>query len=222
MGNKYGSIHIKTNHFRIAMEEIAELLGDQTNEGPSIAAKIEQAIKHPLCQGMTQSEQATLLGLARAYLNESANFSNETFSIIDGEWFSLYSRELSFTTISHKALVLSQKLSSLVVYVSNFDGDVFVWGAIEGGKAVTSGQICDVPDIYGLVTETADMASLSCALGEDCEIPAEMPTDVYEMEDVLSRAMGVPVNIFEEFVYSDPEHYEKVEERYGVRVYRKL
>ena len=222
MGKKYGSIHIKADSHQTMTKAIAELLGEQMNEHLSIAEKLEQISKHRLCQGLAKSEQSALRDLARSYCHQPASFFGDSFSIISEKWFSLYSRDLSFQDIISKAAFLSQKFSGVIVYASNFDDDVFICGVIIDGKTVTSGQICNDPDIYNLTTKTADMAALGRALGEEHVIPTKMPTDVYEMEMILSDAMGVPLHIFEEFVHSDPEHYEKVEELYGVRVYKKI
>lgn len=209
MGNKYGSIHIKTNTGQQIAQEILKYYDNQPNEDLLLIEWLEKMPYEAMHDfAKTLRRYATIL-------------QDELFIVITDEWVSLYNRDMSFQTITSKARSLARKFSEPILYTSNFDDDVFVFGLIHVGKTVTSGRICDAPDIYGLTTKAVNMTALRRVLGVDSDKPRSMPTDIFELEELLTSMTGVPLFADQDDLYRDPEHFEQVEERNGICVYRK-
>lgn len=209
MGKKYGSIHIKTNQGMRIVGDFFALYGNQSNEYLQIAERVERANLR------TSFEFAAFM---RRY---ASIVSGELFIVITANWVSLYNRDMSFQTITQKARSIAKKFPDPILYTSNFDDDVFVFGLLVAGKTVTSGRICDIPEIYDVTTKIANMAPLRRTLCDSANQPKKMPTDIFELEELLSSMMGVPLFAYAEDLDQDPEHYNFMEEHNGIRVYQK-
>ena len=209
MGNKYGSIHIKTTDGYETATKILAQYDNTPNEYILSAERLEQ------------SHYEVMHDLAKTFRRYAAILGQDLFVVITTNWVSVYNRDLSFQSIASKARSFAKKLAEPIVYISNFDDDVFVFGVIENGKTVTSGRICTDSEYFDLTNKTANMTALRRVLGGDDIIPRRMPTDISEMEDILSKVMGVPLFADEDDVYRDTEHFEKTEERNGICVYKK-
>jgi len=210
MGKKYGSIHIKTTNGHETATKILDQYDNIPNEYILSAERLEQ------------SHYAVMHDLARTCRRYAAILGHDLFIVITTNWVSVYNRDMSFQAITSKARSFAKKMSEPIVYTSNFDDDVFVFGVIENGKTVTSGRICTDSEYFDLTTRAANMTALRRVLGGDNIIPRRMPTDVSEMEDILSKAMGIPLFAYEDDVYRDSDHFEKTEERNGICVYKKI
>lgn len=210
MGKKYGSIHIKTEDGLRVANDILVQYSDRPNEYLLSAQRLEQ------------THYQAMHDMARALRRYALLASDELFIVITASWVSLYNRDMSFQTITQKARSLAKKLPEPILYTSNFDDEVFVFGLIVEGRTVTSGRICENPEFYDVTTKLANMALLRRTLCDDADQPKKMPTNIFELEELLSSMMGVPLFAYAEDLDLDPEHYEFVEERNGIRVYQKI
>ena len=210
MGKKYGSIHIKTSHgIRIVGDFFAQY-SNQPNEYLKLAERVERAnFRFSFEFAARMRRYASIVG-------------DELFIVITANWVSLYNRDMSFQTITQKARSLAKKFPNPILYTSNFDDDVFVFGLLLEGKTVTSGRICDNPEFYDVTTKMASMVSLRRILCDSADQPKKMPIDISVLEELLSTMMGVPLFTYEEDLEADSEHYQFVEERNGIRVYQKM
>lgn len=209
MGKKYGSIHVKS---RDGKKVLAEVLNQDDNVYNKYIRSAER---------LEQSNRQAFHDMARTYRRYASILSDELFVVITANWVSLYNRDMSFQTITQKVRSLAKKFPEPILYTSNFDDDVFVFGLLVEGKTVTSGRICDTPEVYDVTTKLANMAPLRRILCDGADQPKKMPTDIFELEELLSSMMGVPLFTYAEDLDNDPEHYEFMEERNGIRLYRK-
>ena len=210
MGKKYGSIHIRTTRG----SEIADKILFQNNNGPN-----EYLLS---AERLEQTHYQAMHDMAKALRRYALLASDELFVVITSTCVSLYNKDMSFQTITKKARALAKKFHEPILYTSNFDDDVFVFGLLVEGKTVTSGRICNAPEFYDLTTKIANMDPLYRALCGEYLQPQKMPTNIFELEELLSSIMGVPLFTYAEDLDDDPEHFERLEERNGVRLYQKL
>lgn len=218
MGNKYGSIHIKTKLALSVPDLMVDAFSDRDMK--EMLANIAYWEKLSAAQNGQNRFVEEVLSVRKnlPFLPIGCDF----YAVITEGWISIYNQAMTFQTIKEHAKKLARVLPELIVYASNFGDEVLVFGAYQERKLAVSGRICEDNNIFDLTNKPVSMKTLSRILGEHPCIPTKMPNDICDMEDVISRAMGISLNVFEDFVCSDPEHYEKAEERYGVRVYRKI
>lgn len=209
MGKKYGSIHIKTIDGYETARRILDQRSNEPNEYILSAERLEQ------------THYQALHDMAKSLRRWALLMSDELFIVVTANWVSLYNKDMSFQTITQKVRSLAKKFPEPILYTSNFDDDVFVFGLLVEGKTVTSGRICDTPEVYDVTTKLANMAPLRRILCDGADQPKKMPTDIFELEELLSSMMGVPLFAYAEDLDDDPDRYEFLEERNGIRLYRK-
>lgn len=197
MGTKYGSIHVKTRDSLQIANTILESFDGKVDEHLKWA---EQLLRRS--SGLSDAEIEMML-------RDLAISRNDCFIVITDEWVSLYSRDMLFESIASDAQSFARKISAPLLYTSNFDDDVFVFGLIHREETVISGQICDAPEIYDIATKTANMTALAQALSVDSDTPETMPTDISELEALLTSMIGVPLLAYEEDLCQNPKHFER-------------
>ena len=210
MSNTYGSIHIQTRQSESVVQMILGTYEEQPNS-------YDVAIT--VCQQRNLYVNPEFLALMkRLYQLEQENF----IVTVSNGWVSLYDEQMSLEEVTKKARSFAKKTQEPIIYISCFDGDVFVFGLIENGKTKTSGRACAAPDVYDMTEKQAKMAEFYRVTGASMpEKRMKMPSDVTELENLLSSIMPVPLIVYDEDAFKSlAEEYELSEEVRGIRVFK--
>lgn len=86
----------------------------------------------------------TFIYITNLWVNEILIVQSESF-------VSIYDESLSFESVEEKAQTISNNLDRPIIYASNFDDDVFIFGVFHSGKLITEIKIGKDLSIYGIV-----------------------------------------------------------------------
>ena len=209
MSNTYGSIHIKTEQSQQIIHMILDMYIGKPNEYEELLMLTQRL--NIVCEGWN------------SFLQRSAQEARPEFfiAVTDG-WVSFYDCNMSYEDTPKSARALAKKTKEPIVYMSCFDDDIFVFGLIENGRTKTSGRACAAPDVYDITEKQAKMAEFYRVTGASMpEKRMKMPSDVMELEDLLSSIMPVPLMVYDEDAFKSlAEEYELTEEVKGIRVFK--
>lgn len=210
MSNTYGSIHIKTEQ----SEQIVQLILGTHEDQPN---SYDVAITVCQQKGLYASPEFLSLMKRHSLLEQEA-----FLAVISNSWVSLYNDQMSLEDVTKKARFFAKKTQEPVVYMSCFDGDVYVFGLIENGKTTTSGRAVVDPEVYAMTAKQAKMADIYRVVGVPMpEKRMKMPSDVMELEELLASIMPVPLMVYDEDAFNSlAEEYELTEEVKGIRVFK--
>ena len=214
MGNTYGSIHIKVENEQQVVQMLFDELAGKPNEYEQLLENEKHLEKH---FNVEPCEEWT------AFLERMAKeFRPEFFVVIADGWLSLYDGNMSYTDAPKMARRFAKKIKDPIVYTSCFDGDIFVFGLIEKGKTKTSGRACESSEIYGIKEKQAKMEEFYRIAGVPMlDQKMKMPSDVMELEELLTSIMPVPLIVYDENDFKSlAEEYELIEEVSGIRVFK--
>ena len=210
MSNTYGSIHIKTEQ---SEQVVQMLLAAYKNQPDPYEKYLDEAKRH----------NVWLSSNMKSFARECFERNCENFLVIiaDG-WVSFYDEQMSFEEVTQKARSFAKKVQEPIIYMSSFDGDVYVFGLIEDGKTKTSGRAVVDPEVYAMTEKQAKMAEFYRVA--DVPMPEKrmkMPSDVTELEELLASIMPVPLIVYDENDFDDlADEYELIEEVKGIRVFK--
>ena len=207
MSNTYGSININTHNCEQVTQTIINEYMNIPNEHEEMLTALHRLNLHR-CDD---------------WLVRYAQIDQDQFLVVvtDG-WVSLYNDQMSLEDVTKKARFFAKKTQEPVVYMSCFDGDVYVFGLIEDGKTKTSGRAVVDPDVYAMTEKQAKMAEFYRIAGVPMpDKRMKMPSDVSELEELLASIMPVPLIVYDENDFKSlAEEYELIEEVRGIRVFK--
>jgi len=207
MSNTYGCIHIKTEQSEQIVQAIIAECRNRPNEYEEMLETHRRIMPHRCDDWLVRYAQ-----LAQA----------QFLIIVTDGWVSFYDEQMSFEEVTKKARTFAKKTQEPIVYMSSFDGDVYVFGLIEDGKTKTSGRAVVDPEVYAMTEKQAKMAEFYRVA--DVPMPdkrMKMPSDVTELEELLASIMPVPLIVYDENDFDDlADEYELIEEVKGIRVFK--
>ena len=185
MGQKFASIHIKSPDVIFVEEALLKIY----------------ALSTVGVEGMIRTANAMLPGkvntnMIRLFQMAHNNNGEVLFFIKTEQYLSVYDGNLSFETVEEKARQISEKIQAPVVYTSNFDDDLFLFGVMQSGHVITHGCIgVDLEECYGVKSCAADIRLFSEALGLSGEIPELPEDDVDEGQAIVENMLGIELNL---------------------------
>mgnify|MGYP005845746673 CR=1 FL=1 len=208
MGTKYASIHILTAEPDRVLATVKRHY-DQDDSLQATMGEVGQIIK-----------DAALLRVFQGLLA-----AQKPLLVQSGLFVSLYDESLSFESVEEKAQALSSIVAAPVVYTSNFDDDVFLFGVYRSGERVTGGNFGQGLESYGIAPEAIDIARFHAELGiSDAGAMERLNAlqDVFAVQDEIERWLQVPLHITIDDVRSDSRRYVRKPEGGRVHVYERL
>ena len=197
MGKKYASIHIRTNNKEKDLEEYLSL---QKNEKP--VYNRQQALVSLVENREDREKVNRFLGL----------ITKSVLITVSRDCISISDENESFESIEKNARKVSQQIESPIVFTSNFDDDIFVFGVCISGKCVAKGVAGETPDNYGLKNITIDAAKFCETVSID-ENNARLrleSRDIDEIESALVKHLHVPLGLKASDIGFDYENYPDV------------
>lgn len=193
MGKKYASIHILTDK---PENEIFKL-GDLYKNSNSMIENMQRASK------VFKNTEAQQL-LNRFF----TCWENEIIIVRHQKFVSIYDESLSFESIEEKAKIISKNVDQPVLYTSNFDDDVFIFGIFQIGKKITQGNIGDGLCIYGLTPKKIDFDKFFRVLeiNKNCsQLTGNIDLVEKEMQELLQISLNIKISDVQ-----DNERYDEI------------
>jgi hypothetical protein len=209
MGRKYANIHICTRE----QDKILLTVQDFYNNRNTKESSKNQALK-------------SLHNInVQIILEKIKQLSAPELLIVQSESFiSIYDEVISFEIIEKNAKMLSDIVGGLVIYISNFDDDVLLFGLYRSGKLVTNGKIGEGLSFYGISSEIIDIDKFCKELdikrtdSMDCFNDLENISDVEdELETILQMPLDLSLRDIEEY-----DILRKKNNRNGIQIYEKI
>lgn len=187
MGQIFASIHIKTPDTESVEDAIFQSYARKSDRAEMIIQMMKAA--HP---EFTPEE---IEHTRQLYALHDHN-GEMIFCVKTEQYLSVCDGNLSFETVEEKARQISEKIQVPVVYTSNFDDDLFLFGVMESGHVITHGCIGeDLEECYGVKSCAADLRLFSEALGLSGEIPELPEDDVEEGQAIVEKMLGIELNL---------------------------
>lgn len=197
MGNKYASIHIRTNDREMDLEKYLSL---QKNEKPVFDR--QKALANLLEKPEDRDNITRFLGL----------ITKSVLIILTHDFITISDENESFESIEKKAKRLSQQIDNPIVFTSNFDDDIFVFGACNSGKCVTKGIAGKNPGSYGLKNKAINTDIFRETVSTDnLDIRSGLESfDIKEIEKTLEDYLHIPLGLKASDIGFDYENYPDV------------
>ena len=146
-------------------------------------------------------------------------------SIITDTVLAVYDENLSFETVEDKAKAVAIYMDVPVLYVSNFDDDVLIFGACLPSAEFTK-EICgEACEAYGMEITHMDADLFRSAAGEWLTEQALQEIlnapSMEEKEELLKKILPVPLRADADDLRSDPA-YEQLPTSGGLTLFRKI
>ena len=118
--------------------------------------------------------------------------------------------------------LFSQLLLAPVMYISNFDEDLLIFGITDCGETITCEAIGTGLEAYELDAAMIDISKFRKYVGifdaKARSIICESH-DIFTVEKELERILNIPLYLKERDIEASPAIYEKIQEEAGVCVY---
>lgn len=210
MGRKYASIHIFTDE----QEKVLLKLKNCYYKGNSMETTMHLTSNIFNDVGVQQIFER----FANLWVNEVLIVQSESF-------VSIYDESLSFELIEEKAQSLSGNIGEPIIYTSNFDDDVFIFGIFRAGKLITGGKIGKCLPIYGIDPEIIDIDKFCSELSikKTSSLESINTTDEIDViEDEIEKLLKVSLELTICDIQSESEHYIESFIENRLYVYKKL
>lgn len=195
MGRKYASIHILNAPELAGEQQVRELYGKQDMSAEAwVQAQLEMIRRFDTLrpEGAKTSNMKVMESILReATADGVPNVLIERY----GHFWSIFDSALSFENVIDVAERLSLRVRNPIVYVSNFDGDVFLMGVFVGGQPVVQHAIGEGLYEYDIEERRIDPKLFRRLF--DFVNPGTLETfekaqEISETEAAFSAMLGVP------------------------------
>ena len=187
MGQKFASIHIKTPDTETVEDAIFQSYARKSDRAEMIIQMMKVANPNITPKEIEQTR--------RLFAIHDHN-GEMIFCVKTEQYLSVYDGNLSFETVEEKARQISEKIQAPVVYTSNFDDDLFLFGVMRNGRVITHGCIGeDLEECYGVKPCAVDLRLFLEALGLSGEIPELPEDDVDEGQAIVEKLLGIELNL---------------------------
>lgn len=208
MGKKYASIHIFTKKPEYEIHNLKNYYGNNN------LAKADIQIASSVFNNTE---------VLRMFSRLADLWMNELLIVQFLRFISIYDETLSFESVEEKAEFISNNTDQPVLYASNFDGDVFIFGIFQAGKHVTGGKIGNGLSIYGLSREKIDIDKFFSTLSfNGIALPDYINTiekiDIIEGE--LEKLLLISLNLTISDVRLENNHYVEMFTENGLCAYK--
>lgn len=183
MGRKYASIHIYTND----QDTVLSAVDNFYNNDTSMDSSLKQAIKLlKNAEAQQMLERQFRLTLPNILIIQSKKF------------ISIYDENISFETVEDRAKALSIRVDEPIMYVSNFDDDVLVFGIYRNGNLITSRNLGEGLALYDIIPANLDMVKFCNELKIEITDSMDYLNDIEiidEIEDKIENILQVPLKL---------------------------
>jgi len=162
---------------------------------------------------------------ARQMFERLANlWANEVLIVQSESFVSIYYESLSFESVEEKALTISNNINRPIIYASNFDDDVFIFGVFRSGKLITESKIGKSLSIYGITPKKIEIDKfckelpISKISSLECINTTE---EIAIIEDEIEKWLQVPLDLTIFDVRSENEHYVEKFIDNGLYIYKR-
>ncbi len=152
-------------------------------------------------------------------------FAKEEVHIVQSESFvSVYDASVSFQTAGKQARAISRKVDRPVLYATNFDDDVFIFGVFRSGKLITECKLGENLSVYDIQPKKLNVDKLLREVpvnnaGSLGRINTADSVDAAEKE--VEKWLRLPLKLTTLDVLSEKERYIETFTDNGLYIYRK-
>ena len=206
MSQKYASYHIRTDE---KSDVFAELKNIIVNENANTNAMLAmQAFSDPEARKM-----------AERFYNLS---QNDIYIVLTEKFISVYDETFSFQTINGTAKKVSKKIIKPIVYVSNFDDDVFLAGVVKCGKTYAKKQIGQGMHIFGIksINDIRKIHNFEEFGYLKPDLIFELSDDICECEDSIEKELGITLKLTPEDIQEQSDQFVLLETESQFKVYQ--
>lgn len=202
MGRKYASFHI----FDREQEKIISILKENYRGENSL-----------------QKKDIVMDNLFNSDIFNAFNGMDETKIIIlqSESFISIYDESISFETAEEKAQYLSKLIDKPILYISNFDEDILIFGIYHNRERITSQTVGDGITIYEVEPKMLDIdifcKELSLKKTNSMKI-MNSSDDIEEIESKLEEIIRVPVKLTYDDVEEMQEYFIEVFDDLDIRI----
>ena len=208
VGKKYASIHIRTDD---PENDLETYLLFQREEKPAFDRR--KALINLVQKPEEQAEIDRFLGL----------MTKSVLIIMSRRFISVCDENDSFESVEKKARNISRQFDNPIVFTSNFDDDVFVFGVCKGGQCITRGTAGANLDRYGLECSAIDterfLRTVSAGGSGPCR-GLDSLEDIRKIENALEEYLRLPLSIKASDIGFDYERYPDVKSEDGYMLLR--
>ena len=210
MGNKYASFHVLNDKHEKVISGLTKFYRrKKTNDEKKM-------------ESVRKIGNEYLTRFTERYLDL---FPDDVIIVEKGPLLSVYDSALSFETVEEKVLAVSNKMSYPIIYISNFDDDVLVFGIVASGELITSCTLGENLSFYGLVPREINAAKFDDvlkALSDKSFSNIGASTDFDEIEGFMEEILDAPLQLTKGDIENKAGCYELITEEPGVCVYKRV
>lgn len=211
MGRKYASVHIISKEHEKTISIVKEYFSKREIDGDEV------------------DKMSKLLGnLVPKQIKDTLMFAIKGTKIVlqSEEGISIYDESQTFETIEEIAKNISILQSAPVVYVTNFDDDVFCVGIYQQGINLTNLRVGGSLDAYDLEREEIDIDTLCDVLKyhnkDEWQKCFEYDGDLFELENKFELQFKAPLILTKSEVLEEKEYYQKMYNENGILYYKAI
>lgn len=208
MGKKYASIHIYAEKQTKIITDLKKYYKVDDNIEPRMKAAANIFANEEARNMFTRFTQL--------YVNEVLVIQSDTF-------VSIYDETLSFETVEDKSKIFSFMFDYPIVYVSNFDDDVLIFGIYRSGNLITQRNLGQGLSMYEIPYASLNIASFRSELtiaSTDIMEAINKSEIIDSVENEISKVLNVPLNIRKNDIQLMDGIFEEKKSNNGMLLYK--
>jgi len=210
VGRKYASIHIYSNKQTRILSELKRLY--ETDN--STISKMQQASKvFKNAETIAMFERFTHL------------YTTEILIVQSEYCISIYDSTLTFQSVEEKAKAFSYMFNNPILYVSNFDDDILIFGLFKLGNLITNRNVGNGLSMYEIPYATIDAEKFCMELkigNISSIISLNKSEDINYIEGTIGEIFHVQLNLTNDHIQAGINHYKEKFLKNGLHIYKKV
>ncbi|MCL2121076.1 MAG: hypothetical protein FWH28_02365 [Clostridiales bacterium] len=211
MGRKYASYHICSGN------------------GSFDSKQVESIVQ--FIQGKNNTlEQATMAfsnPLSREMMDRFIRMQGPSVIIVmSNRFISVYDDSLSFLNINSEVKRISKTIIEPILYVSNFDDDLLLMGAVKQGKTIAKRHIGENLDDYGIrkgkssINSLQSQSEFSSLISDDALFKSS--NDIFTCETSLEHEFGITLKLTLDEIEKPASPFRKIRSYSSLNVYQRI
>jgi len=210
MGRKYASYHIYRDHDRNDLEELSSIFAARSTIDENIVRATE-AFSNPNARNMMER-------FLKIY-------QNSIIIVLSEKFISIYDETLSFATINAEVKKISKKIPVPILYTSNFDDDVLLFGLVKTGVTLARKHIGQGLESYGVKPVKSTINRIR-DFEEFRYLPdntiLEMSNDIGDCEISIENEFGILLKLTQYDIDAQPENFKQMNNTMSLNVFQKI
>ncbi len=207
MGKKYASIHILAEGNENIILKIKEYYKKDI-----FKAKKEEALN------MVKDERI------RWMIENLPGFSaNEVLIILTEFFISIYDESISFETVEETVKMLSKTIDEPLLYFSNFDDDIYIFGGYKMGRLVSNRRLGYGLDDYGMDPKelnSAKFCNVFSTFKKEFMEHLNRIEEIVTIENEIEKCLQLPLDMRLDDAQTNNEIYIEMSHEDGVYIYK--